>query len=53
LREARRQFEREFIALTLQRHQWRIEPAAAELGVERTNLYRKMKQLSITRGESQ
>ena len=53
LREARRQFEREFIALTLQRHQWRIEPAAAELGVERTNLYRKMKQLSITRGELQ
>lgn len=53
LREARLQFEREFIALSLQRHQWRMEPAAAELGVERTNLYRKMKQLSITRGDAQ
>lgn len=53
LREARLQFEREFIAATLHRHQWRIESAAAELGVERTNLYRKMKQLSIARGESQ
>jgi DNA-binding NtrC family response regulator len=52
LREARHQFEREFIAATLQRHQWRMEPAAAELGLERTNLYRKMKQLSIVRGES-
>lgn len=52
LREARQQFEREFIAATLQRHQWRMEPAAAELGLERTNLYRKMKQLSIARGES-
>ena len=29
-----------------------LEPAAAELGVERTNLYRKMKQLSIVRGDS-
>lgn len=53
LREARRQFEREFIASTLQRHQWRIEPAASELGVERTNLYRKMRQLSIGRQDSE
>lgn len=51
LREARAQFEREFIASTLQRHQWRMEAAAEELGIERTNLYRKMKQLSIIRGE--
>jgi DNA-binding NtrC family response regulator len=51
LREARAQFEREFIASTLQRHQWRMEEAAEELGIERTNLYRKMKQLSIIRGD--
>ncbi len=52
LREARAQFEREFIASTLQRHQWRMESAAEELGMERTNLYRKMKQLSIIRGDT-
>lgn len=51
LREARRQFEREFIASALQRHGWRMEAAATELGIERTNLYRKIKQLSIIRGD--
>lgn len=51
LREARQEFEREFIASALQRHQWRMEAAASELGIERTNLYRKMKQLSIVRGD--
>lgn len=51
LREARQQFEREFIASALQRHGWRMEAAASELGIERTNLYRKMKQLSIIKGE--
>ena len=50
LREARARFERDFIATTLQRHHWRIEAAAAALGIERTNLYRKMKQLNIARG---
>lgn len=49
LRGARRQFEREFIAAALQRNQWRMDAAARELGIERTNLYRKMKQLEITR----
>jgi DNA-binding NtrC family response regulator len=51
LREARRQFEREFIASTLQRHGWRMESAASALGIERTNLYRKIKQLAIVRGD--
>ncbi|HSL23051.1 MAG TPA: sigma 54-interacting transcriptional regulator [Vicinamibacterales bacterium] len=51
LRDARQQFEREFIASALQRHGWRMEAAASELGIERTNLYRKMKQLAITKGE--
>lgn len=50
LREARARFERDFISTTLQRHHWRIEAAAAALGIERTNLYRKMKQLNIARG---
>jgi two-component system nitrogen regulation response regulator NtrX len=50
LREARARFERDFISSTLQRHHWRMEAAAAALGIERTNLYRKMKQLNIARG---
>lgn len=52
LHEARHQFEREFIGAALQRHQWRMESTAREPGIERTNLYRKMKQLAIVRGDS-
>ena len=47
LREARERFEREFIAGVVQRHRGRMGAAAKELGIERTNLYRKMKQLGI------
>lgn len=49
LREARRQFEREYIAAVLERHQWRMSDAARTLGIERANLYRKARQLGITR----
>lgn len=51
LRDARRKFEREYITAVLQKHQWRMEGAAGELGIERTNLYRKIKQLGITRSD--
>lgn len=49
LREARRRFEREYIAAVLERHQWRMSDAARMLGIERANLYRKARQLGITR----
>jgi two-component system nitrogen regulation response regulator NtrX len=49
LREARRQFEREYIASVLERHRWRMAEAARTLGIERANLYRKTRQLGITR----
>ncbi|PYR95046.1 MAG: hypothetical protein DMF84_03390 [Acidobacteria bacterium] len=49
LREARRQFEREYIASVLERHRWRMSDAARTLGIERANLYRKTRQLGITR----
>jgi DNA-binding NtrC family response regulator len=49
LRAACVRFERDFIASVLERHHWRMGPAALELGVERTNLYRKIKQLHISR----
>jgi DNA-binding NtrC family response regulator len=47
LRTARERFEREYIVSTLQEHRGRMGPAARQLGIERTNLYRKMKQLRI------
>jgi two-component system, NtrC family, nitrogen regulation response regulator NtrX len=49
LRQARATFEREFISNTLQQHQWRIPEAARALGLQRTNLYRKMRSLGVTR----
>jgi DNA-binding NtrC family response regulator len=52
LREARRRFEREYIAAVLERHHWRMSDAARTLGIERANLYRKARQLGITRARS-
>jgi two-component system nitrogen regulation response regulator NtrX len=48
LRTARQQFEREYIALVLRRHQGRVGDAARALGIQRTNLYRKARQLGIS-----
>lgn len=50
LREARRRFERDYISAVLERHHWRMSEAARTLGIERANLYRKTRQLGITRG---
>ena len=47
LREARRAFEREFIAAVLRDHAWQMRDAARALGIERANLYRKARQLGI------
>lgn len=49
LRDARRRFERDYIAAVLERHQWRMSEAARALGIERANLYRKARQLGIVR----
>jgi DNA-binding NtrC family response regulator len=49
LRDARKRFEREYIAAVLDQHGWRIARAAATLGIERANLYRKIRQLGLTR----
>jgi two-component system nitrogen regulation response regulator NtrX len=48
LRAARQQFERNYIALVLQHHRWRVGDAARALGIQRTNLYRKARQLGIS-----
>ena len=50
LREARRRFEREYIASVLEQHGWRMSEAARTLGIERANLYRKARELGIQRG---
>jgi len=47
LREARSRFERQYIVTRLQANRGNLGDTARELGIERTNLYRKMKQLGI------
>ena len=47
LREARRQFERDYIAAVLCKHGWSVSDAARTLGIERANLYRKVRQVGL------
>jgi len=47
LRQARERFERDYIAAVVQENHGRIGDAARQLGMERTNLYRKLKQLHM------
>ena len=49
LRQARAKFERDYIAAVLQQHRGRIADAARVLGIQRTNLYRKMRRLNLMR----
>jgi two-component system nitrogen regulation response regulator NtrX len=49
LRQARAKFERDYIAAVLQHHRGRIADAAGVLGIQRTNLYRKMRRLNLMR----
>ncbi|UCG51865.1 MAG: sigma-54-dependent Fis family transcriptional regulator [Candidatus Latescibacterota bacterium] len=50
LQEARKQFEREMILRALERNEWNVSRAADELGLERTNLHKKIKTYGLTRG---
>jgi two-component system nitrogen regulation response regulator NtrX len=50
LRQARSRFEKEYIATVLDQHHGRIGDAARALGIQRTNLYRKMRSLKVARG---
>src|SRR6185295_11304698 len=49
LRQARARFEREYIAAVLEQHRGRISDAAKTLGIQRTNLYRKLRSLRVDR----
>ena len=52
LRQARSRFEREYIAHVLEQHRGRISDAAKALGIQRTNLYRKLRSLRVDRSSS-
>lgn len=47
LRQARDRFERDYVAAVVEQHHGRMGAAARQLGIERTNLYRKLRQLNI------
>lgn len=50
LREARENFEREYLKYYLQRHNGNVGRVANIIGVERTHLYRKLKSLGLASG---
>ena len=47
LRDARQEFEKEFILKTLKEQEWNVSRTAAILGVERSHLHRKIKSYGI------
>jgi transcriptional regulator with GAF, ATPase, and Fis domain len=51
LRDFRDRAEREYILMTLQTCDWNISRAATLLGVERTNLHKKLRSLGIQRAD--
>lgn len=53
LREAREQFEKDFILKKLQENNWNVSKTAEELQIERSNLHRKIKALGIDLGRNQ
>lgn len=52
LREVREAAERSYIVQILNETEWNISRAAVQLGVERTNLHKKIRAYAIARGES-
>ncbi len=53
LREFREEVESEFIRIRLAEFDWNISRTAQALGIERTNLHKKLRALGIHRGESE
>jgi DNA-binding NtrC family response regulator len=52
LREFREEVESEFIRIKLAEYEWNISRTAQALGIERTNLHKKLRALGIHRGQS-
>lgn len=53
LREARSHFEKEYLLRKLAEYSWNISLTAAEIGIERSHLHRKMKLLGIRENNGQ
>jgi two-component system nitrogen regulation response regulator NtrX len=51
LREFREEVETEFIRIKLAEYDWNISRTAQALGIERTNLHKKLRALGIHRGD--
>ncbi|WKZ69090.1 MAG: sigma-54 dependent transcriptional regulator [Melioribacteraceae bacterium] len=47
LKEARQEFEKRYILKTLNEYEWKIQETANALGIDRTNLFKKMKSYEI------
>ncbi|HOH47407.1 MAG TPA: helix-turn-helix domain-containing protein [Candidatus Cloacimonadota bacterium] len=47
IRESIAAFERNYITHYLEQYDWRVSATAQAIGIERTTLYKKMKQLGI------
>ena len=47
LKEAKEAFEREFILIKLKEHEWNVSRTAEAIGLERSNLHRKIKAYGI------
>ena len=51
LREAKESAEREHILRALEESKWNVSSAARVLGMERTNLHKRIRALGLARGE--
>jgi two-component system nitrogen regulation response regulator NtrX len=51
IQEAKKRFEQRLILQALERNDWNVTKAADELGLERTNLHKKIKQYGLTKRE--
>jgi transcriptional regulator with PAS, ATPase and Fis domain len=49
LKVAKQNFERHYIIKVLEKHNWKISETAEELGIDRTNLFKKMQVLNISK----
>lgn len=49
--EARENFEKDYIARTLSKHEWNVTRAASELGIDRPYLYELIRKYNLKRPE--
>jgi two-component system nitrogen regulation response regulator NtrX len=47
LKKAREEFEKQFILLNLEKNEWNVSKTAEAIGIERSNLHRKLRAYSI------